>query len=156
MLSNSLVITSLIPHSYLFSTVIHASCTAASSGILGSQIFHFVAIFWQPYLSFCSYILAGGEFGTVVQVHIQNDGPTTLQFETPNIPTKSKEVRFVFFLSILRHYYYCHNLQRKPQNASKKGAESTKKETPAAVSGVESEKEETAIASAAAASSGDN
>lgn len=38
------------------------------------------------------YIL-GGEFGAVMQVHIQNDGPITLQFETPNIP-KPKEVCF--------------------------------------------------------------
>ena len=29
---------------------------------------------------------AGGEFGALMQVHIQNDGPITLQFETPNIP----------------------------------------------------------------------
>ena len=28
----------------------------------------------------------GGEFGAIMQVHIQNDGPITLQFETPNLP----------------------------------------------------------------------
>ena len=33
----------------------------------------------------------GGEFGAMMQVHIQNDGPVTLQFETPNIPP-AKEV----------------------------------------------------------------
>ena len=33
----------------------------------------------------------GGEFGAMLQVHIQNDGPVTLQFETPNIPP-GKEV----------------------------------------------------------------
>ena len=36
--------------------------------------------------------IAGGEFGAYMQVHIQNDGPVTLQFETPNLP-KPKEVR---------------------------------------------------------------
>lgn len=34
--------------------------------------------------------IKGGEFGAVMQVHIQNDGPITLQFETPNLP-KAKE-----------------------------------------------------------------
>ena len=34
---------------------------------------------------------AGGEFGAIMQVHIQNDGPVTLQFETPNLPP-AKEV----------------------------------------------------------------
>ncbi|XP_064404567.1 D-aminoacyl-tRNA deacylase-like [Halichondria panicea] len=43
--------------------------------------------------------IKGGEFGANMQVHIQNDGPVTLQFETPNIP-KPKE--------------------RKPQKTSKK------------------------------------
>ena len=33
----------------------------------------------------------GGEFGAMMQVHIQNDGPVTLQFETPNFPP-DKEV----------------------------------------------------------------
>ena len=33
----------------------------------------------------------GGEFGALMQVHIQNDGPVTLQFETPNLPP-TKEV----------------------------------------------------------------
>lgn len=37
------------------------------------------------------YLLLGGEFGAMMQVHIQNDGPVTLQFETPNLPP-SKEV----------------------------------------------------------------
>ena len=37
-------------------------------------------------------VMPGGEFGAVMQVHIQNDGPITLQFETPNLP-KPKEVR---------------------------------------------------------------
>ncbi len=37
------------------------------------------------------HFIAGGEFGAYMQVHIQNDGPVTLQFETPNIP-KPKEV----------------------------------------------------------------
>ena len=35
--------------------------------------------------------IIGGEFGAMMQVHIQNDGPVTLQFETPNIPP-AKEV----------------------------------------------------------------
>lgn len=39
-----------------------------------------------------SDIVLGGEFGAMMQVHIQNDGPVTLQFETPNIPP-AKEVR---------------------------------------------------------------
>lgn len=38
-----------------------------------------------------SWLTAGGEFGANMQVHIQNDGPVTIQFETPNIP-KPKEV----------------------------------------------------------------
>lgn len=42
---------------------------------------------WQlPYLT-----ILGGEFGAIMQVHIQNDGPITLQFETPNLPP-AKEV----------------------------------------------------------------
>ena len=40
----------------------------------------------------CNYIYhTGGEFGAMMQVHIQNDGPVTLQFETPNLPP-AKEV----------------------------------------------------------------
>ena len=36
---------------------------------------------------------AGGEFGAMMQVHIQNDGPVTLQFETPQLPPL-KEARY--------------------------------------------------------------
>ncbi len=36
-------------------------------------------------------VTLGGAFGANMQVHIQNDGPVTIQFETPNIP-KPKEV----------------------------------------------------------------
>ena len=39
----------------------------------------------------CVSIIIGGEFGAMMQVHIQNDGPVTLQFETPNLPP-AKEV----------------------------------------------------------------
>lgn len=43
----------------------------------------------------------GGEFGAWMHVHIENDGPITLQFETPNIP-KPKEVRLEAYSGIGR------------------------------------------------------
>ena len=56
-----------------------------------------------------------------MQVHIQNDGPVTLQFETPNLP-KPKEVRVnlgsypVYILA----YTVIPYSQRKPPGGSKK------------------------------------
>lgn len=43
--------------------------------------------------------ISGGEFGAVMQVHIQNDGPVTLQFETPFIPP-AKEVWIICLHSV--------------------------------------------------------
>lgn len=48
-------------------------------------------------------MIAGGEFGAIMQVHIQNDGPVTLQFETPNLPPQ-KEVKDFVFLAIPCHH----------------------------------------------------
>ena len=31
-------------------------------------------------------LASGGRFGAMMQVHIQNDGPVTIQLETPNLP----------------------------------------------------------------------
>ena len=34
----------------------------------------------------CLFYYAGGEFGAFMQVHIQNDGPVTLDIESPLLP----------------------------------------------------------------------
>lgn len=59
-----------------------------------------------------SYDDLGGEFGAMMQVHIQNDGPVTLQFETPNLPP-AKEVYKEACLNILVQLgtrYHCGSL----------------------------------------------
>ena len=47
-----------------------------------------------------SIVFAGGEFGAMMQVHIQNDGPVTLQFETPYIPPPKEVYK-------LNYQYHC-------------------------------------------------
>ena len=34
----------------------------------------------------CVWTYSGGEFGAIMQVHIQNDGPVTLMLESPQFP----------------------------------------------------------------------
>ena len=57
----------------------------------------------------CTCCNLGGEFGALMQVHIQNDGPITLQFETPNIP-RSKEASWK-----LKSYIYEGGREIRPQ-----------------------------------------
>ena len=94
----------------------------------------------------------GGRFGAVMQVHIQNDGPVTIQLETPNfhppkeVQTKSCSLQLLQTIqsnlfSLLHpipfpplfHMHPAHpfplSLQRKPQNPPKKKAMESSEDT---------------------------
>lgn len=52
-----------------------------------------------------NFNFSDGKFGEYMQVHIQNDGPVTIELESPTAPVDSKQVccsSAFLYLSILR------------------------------------------------------
>lgn len=47
--------------------------------------------------------LSDGKFGEYMQVHIQNDGPVTIELESPTAPIDSKQVSVI---GVVRHLSY--------------------------------------------------